>query len=155
MRGIWKSWKWARVPLAAPARFGTANTMQVLVEALGMTPEYSSTIPAAYTDKMVSAQRIGRRIVEMVFEDLRPSQIMTREAIENAIRLDLAIGGSLNAILHLLAIGNELNLPEINLELFDRMSHETPCIANIKPCGEHTVDKLFYLGGVPAIYETD
>ncbi|WP_419024574.1 dihydroxy-acid dehydratase [Emergencia sp.] len=131
--------------------FGTANTMQVLVEALGMTPEYSSTIPAVYTDKMVSAQRIGRRIVEMVFEDLRPSQIMTREAIENAIRLDLAIGGSLNAILHLLAIGNELGIPEITLDLFDRMSHETPCIVNIKPCGEYTVDKLFYLGGVPAI----
>lgn len=132
--------------------FGTANTMQVLVEALGMTPEYSSTIPAVYTDKLVSAHRIGERIVQMVYEDLRPSQIMTREAIENAIRMDLAIGGSLNAILHLLALGNELQIPGIDLDLFDKMSHETPCIANIKPCGKYTVDRLFHLGGVPAVF---
>lgn len=131
--------------------FGTANTMQVIVEALGMTPEYSSTIPAVYSDKMVSAHRIGRRIVEMVHEDLRPSQIITKESIENAIRLDLAIGGSMNAILHLLAIGNELGIPEINLDLFDKMSHETPCIVNVRPCGKYSVDKLFYKGGVPAI----
>jgi dihydroxy-acid dehydratase len=131
--------------------FGTANTMQVIVEALGMTPEYSSTIPAVYTDKMVSAHRIGRRIVEMVKEDLRPSQIMTKDAIENAIRCDLAIGGSMNAVLHLLALGKELQIPDINLDLFDRLSKETPCIVNIKPCGIHSVDKLFYYGGVPAI----
>ena len=131
--------------------FGTANTMQVIVEALGMTPEYSSTIPAVYTDKMVSAQRIGRRIVEMVLEDLRPSKIMTRESIENAIRLDLAIGGSMNAILHLLALGNELGMESIDLDLFDRLSHETPCIVNIKPCGTYSVDQLFRYGGVPAI----
>ncbi len=133
--------------------FGTANTMQVLVEALGMTPEYSSTIPAVYTDKLVSAHRIGERIVQMVYEDLTPSKIITRESIENAIRMDLAIGGSLNAILHLLALGNELQIPGIDLDLFDKLSHETPCIANIKPCGKHTVDKLFYLGGVPAIFK--
>ncbi len=131
--------------------FGTANTMQVLVEALGMTPEYSSTIPAVYSDKLVSAHRIGRRIVEMVKEDLRPSKIITKEAIENAIRLDLAIGGSMNAILHLLALGQELKIPEINLDLFDRMSYETPCIVNVKPCGTHSVDELFRIGGVPAI----
>lgn len=131
--------------------FGTANTMQVIVEALGMTPEYSSTIPAVYTDKAVSAQRIGRRIVEMVLEDLRPSKIMTKESIENAIRLDLAIGGSMNAILHLLALGNELGLESIDLDLFDRLSHETPCIVNIKPCGTYSVDQLFRYGGVPAI----
>lgn len=131
--------------------FGTANTMQVIVEALGMTPEYSSTIPAVYTDKLVSAQRIGRRIVEMVHEDLRPSQIMTPNAIENAIRLDLAISGSLNAILHLIALGNELGYENITLDLFDRLSYETPCIVNVKPCGEYTVDKLHGVGGVPAI----
>lgn len=131
--------------------FGTANTMQVIVEALGMTPEYSSTIPAVYTDKMVSAQRIGRRIVEMVREDLRPSRVMTKESIENAIRLDLAIGGSMNAILHLLALGNELGLKDIDLDLFDRLSHETPCIVNVKPCGTYSVDRLFHFGGVPAI----
>lgn len=131
--------------------FGTANTMQVLTEALGMMPEYSSTIPAVYTDKLVSAQRAGRRIVEMVMEDIRPRQIMTEHAIENAIRLDLAIGGSLNAILHLLALGNELGYENITLDLFDRMSYETPCIVNIKPCGKYTVDQLHQVGGVPAI----
>lgn len=131
--------------------FGTANTMQVIVEALGMTPEYSATIPSVYADKLVSAHRIGRRIVEMVHEDLRPSKIMTQEALENAIRLDLAIGGSMNAILHLLALGNELGLKDVNLDLFDKFSHETPCIVNIKPCGQYSVDRLYRIGGVPAI----
>lgn len=131
--------------------FGTANTMQVITEALGMTPEYSSTIPSVYTDKLISAQQIGRRIVEMVKEDIRPSKIMTKEAIENAIRVDLAIGGSMNAVLHLLALGNELQIPEIDLSLFDKLSGETPCIVDIKPCGRYSVDKLFRFGGVPAI----
>lgn len=131
--------------------FGTANTMQTIVEALGMTPEYSSTIPSVYTDKLVSARRIGRRIVEMVMEDLRPSKIITANAIENAIRLDMAIGGSMNAVLHLLALGNELGLEEITLDLFDRLSHETPCFVDVKPCGKYSVDMLHEAGGVPSI----
>lgn len=131
--------------------YGTANTMQTLVEALGMIPEYASSIPAVYTDKIVSARRIGNRIVEMVHENLRPSDIITKDAIENAIRVDLAIGGSMNAILHLLALGEELQISGINLELFDKLSYETPCIVNIKPCGVYSVDQLFHAGGVPAI----
>lgn len=131
--------------------FGTANTMQVMVEALGMTPEYSSTIPTVYTDKLVSAQKIGKRIVEMVKQDIRPSSIITRESIENAIRVELAIGGSMNAILHLLALGYERQIDGITLDLFDRLSYETPCIVDIKPCGKHFVDELAHIGGVPAI----
>ena len=131
--------------------FGTANTMQTTVEVLGMTPEYSSTIPSVYTDKLVSARRIGRRIVEMVYEDLRPSKIMTREAIENAIRFNLAIGGSMNAVLHLLALANELGIEGIDLDLFGKLGEQTPCYVNVKPCGEYSVDMLHDVGGVPAI----
>ena len=131
--------------------FGTANTMQVMVEALGMTPEYTSTIPTVYTDKLVSATKIGKRIVELVKQDIRPSSIITKESIENAIRVNLAIGGSMNAILHLLALGYESGIDEISLDLFDKLSHETPCIVDVKPCGKHYVDELAHVGGVPAI----
>ncbi|MCB7067833.1 dihydroxy-acid dehydratase [Enterocloster citroniae] len=130
--------------------FGTANTMQVLVEALGMTPPTYSTVPAASSDKVVCTRRIGYRIVEMVKENLTPDKIMTRNAIENAIRVDMAIGGSTNAIMHLTALGNELEI-DINIGLFDKFSHETPCLVNIKPCGSHRVDELYSLGGLPAI----
>lgn len=136
-------------PGACPL-MGTANTMQILTEVLGMTLPGSSTIPGVFTDKTISARHTGRRIVEMVIENLRPSDIMTRKAIDNAITLDMAIGGSTNAVLHLIALGNELGIP-VHLKEFNQFSDRTPCIINIKPTGTHAVDELYYMGGVPAI----
>lgn len=130
--------------------FGTANTMQVLTEALGMQPPTYSTVPASTTDRIICARRAGRRIVEMVREGLTPDKILTKEALENAIRVDMAIGGSTNAIMHLTALGNELGI-DLSIDLFDQLSYETPCIVNIKPCGTHRVDELDALGGIPAV----
>jgi len=144
-----KEQKACPTPGACPL-MGTANTMQILSEALGMTLPGASTIPAVYTDKTVSARHTGRRIVQMVMEGLKPSDIITKEALENGIRIDMAIGGSTNAVLHLLAIANELDIP-LKLEDFDRFSNTTPCIVNIRPSGTHAVDELYALGGVPAI----
>ena len=138
--------------MGACPSMGTANTMQILTEALGMTFPKSSTIPAVYTDKLVDCRRMGNRIVEMVGEGLRPSRILTKEAIENAICMDMAIGGSTNAVMHLLALANELDI-ELTLDDFERLSHATPCIVNIRPNGKYGVDSLHPLGGVPAIFK--
>ena len=129
---------------------GTANTMQVLSEALGMTLPGASTIPAVSTEKFVSARRTGRRIVEMVLEDLRPSKILTEAALRNAMRVDMAVGGSTNAVLHILSLARELDLP-VTLDDFDRLSRVTPGIVNVRPSGPYTVDMLWEAGGVPAI----
>ncbi|MCX7614392.1 MAG: dihydroxy-acid dehydratase [Clostridiales bacterium] len=136
-------------PGACPL-MGTANTMQIIAEAIGMTLPGASTIPAVYTDKTVSARKTGRRIVEMVLSDLKPSQIITKEMLLNAIRTDIAIGGSTNAVLHLLAFANELDIP-LELDEFDKESRKTPCIVNCQPSGTHSVDELYALGGVPAV----
>ncbi len=129
---------------------GTANTMQILTEVLGMTLPGASTIPAVSTEKYVSAFETGRQIVELVEKNLRPSDIMTEAALKNAIRADLAIGGSTNAVLHILSFARELGI-EIKLEDFDQFSRTTPGIVNIRPSGTHTVDELSAAGGVPAI----
>jgi dihydroxy-acid dehydratase len=131
---------------------GTANTMQILSEALGMTLPGSSTTPGVHTDKFVSARSTGRRIVELVQENLKPSSIITRGAILNAIKTDLAIGGSTNAVLHLIALARELNI-ELTLDDFDILSREVPCILNVRQSGKYTVDDLHALGGVPAIFK--
>ena len=138
--------------MGACSSMGTANTMQILTEALGMTLPGSSTIPAVFTDKIISCKHIGKRIVEMVYEGLTPSQIVTKEALENAIYMDLAIGGSTNAVLHLLALANELNI-DLSLDDFERFSRTTPCILNVRPSGIYAVDDLHYAGGVPAIFK--
>jgi dihydroxy-acid dehydratase len=130
---------------------GTANTMQILTEALGLTMPGASTIPAVLAKKTVSARQTGRRIVEMVLEgNMEISKIVTRESIENAIRVYLAIGGSTNAVMHLISLGIELQIP-LTLEDFDAFSKTTPYIANIRPGGSRTVDELDGAGGVPAI----
>ena len=138
--------------MGACPNMGTANTMQILTEALGMTFPGAATIPAVYTDKILSCRAMGRRIVQMVFEDLKPSDIITKEALENAVCMDLAIGGSTNAPMHLIALANELGI-ELSLDDFERYNRITPCIVNIKPSGKYTVDTLHYLGGVPAIFK--
>ncbi len=138
--------------MGACPSMGTANTMQILTEALGMTLPRSSTIPAVYTDKLASCRSMGRRIVQMVHEGLTPSKIITREALENAIRMDLAIGGSTNAVMHLIALANELDI-DLTLDDFEQFSRTTPCIVNIRPNGKYGVDSLHGLGGVPAIFK--
>ena len=129
---------------------GTANTMQILAEGLGLMLPGTSTIPGVFTDKTIAARHTGRRIVEMVLEGLKPSDIVTKAALLNTMRLDMAIGGSTNAVLHLLAFANELDI-SLCLDEFDAESRKTPCIVNCQPSGCHSVDELNALGGVPAI----
>jgi L-arabonate dehydrase len=128
---------------------GTASTMACLAEALGMTLPGSADIPAADSRRLAIAEESGRRIVGMATEDLRPSRILTPEALENAIRVDMAIGGSTNAIVHLVAIAGRAGL-ELPLEKFDEISRTTPVIANVKPSGEFLMEDFNYAGGLPA-----
>jgi dihydroxy-acid dehydratase len=129
---------------------GTASTMTSLAEALGMTLTGCANIPAADTRRMAIAQQTGRRIVEMVKEDLRPAQILTRQALENAIRVLMAIGGSTNAVIHLVAIAGRLGI-DLSLETFDEISRTTPFLLNLKPSGRYLMEDMFYAGGVPAL----
>jgi dihydroxy-acid dehydratase len=128
---------------------GTASTMTSLAEALGMTLTGCANVPAPDSRRLSMAELSGRRAVDLVWEDLRPSRIMTRHAIENAITVDMAIGGSTNAVVHLLAIAGRLGIP-LELEDFDRISRRTPYIANVKPSGEFLMEDFFYAGGLPA-----
>jgi len=129
---------------------GTASTMASMAEALGMTLPGGAAIPAVDSRRYQLAEASGRRIVEMIREDLRPSKILTRAAFENAIKADMAIGGSTNAVVHLVAIAGRLGI-ELPLAEFDRLSRQTPFIANIKPSGEYVMEDFFYAGGLPAV----
>ena len=128
---------------------GTASTMTSLAEALGMTLPGCANVPAPDSRRLTMAEMSGRRAVELVLEDLRPSQIMTRQAIENAITVDMAIGGSTNAVVHLIAIAGRLGI-ELTLDDFDAISRRTPYIATVKPSGEYLMEDFFYAGGLPA-----
>jgi L-arabonate dehydrase len=129
---------------------GTASTMTSVVEALGMTLTGCANIPAADSRRLAVAEESGRRAVVMAKDGPRPSEVLTREAFENAIRVNMAIGGSTNAIIHLVAIAGRLgiNLP---LELFDGISRGTPFITNVRPSGEYLMEDMFYAGGLPAV----
>jgi L-arabonate dehydrase len=129
---------------------GTASTMTSIVEALGMTLPGCANIPAADARRLAVAEESGRRAVEMAREGLRPSQVLTREAFENAIRVNMAIGGSTNAIIHLVAIAGRVGL-KLPLDLFDDISRSTPFLANIRPSGEFLMEDMFYAGGLPAV----
>jgi len=129
---------------------GTASTMTSLAEALGMTLTGCANVPAADSRRMEFAHRSGERIVELINEDVRPSQVMTREALENAIRVDMAIGGSTNAIIHLKAIAGRLGI-DLPLTRFDEISRETPVILNVSPSGKYLMEDVFYAGGLPAV----
>jgi L-arabonate dehydrase len=131
---------------------GTASTMASLAEALGMTLPGGAAIPAVDSRRYQLAEASGRRIVEMVREDLRPSRIMTRAALENAITVDMAIGGSTNAVVHLAALAGRLGI-DLPLSEFDRISRRTPFLANIKPSGEYVMEDFFYAGGLPAVMQ--
>ncbi len=129
---------------------GTASTMASMVEALGMSLPENAAIPAADTRRNRLAQLTGRRIVEMVKEDLRMSKILTRTAFENAIRTNAAIGGSTNAVIHLLAVAGRIGV-DLKLEDWDRLGSEVPCLVNLQPSGKYLMEDFCYAGGLPAV----
>jgi dihydroxy-acid dehydratase len=129
---------------------GTASTMTSLAEAMGMTLPGCASIPAPDSRRMAIAELSGRRAVDMVYEDLKPSRIMTRQALENAIIVHMALGGSTNAVVHLPAIAGRLGI-ELKLDDFDRISRSTPYLVNVKPSGEFLMEDLFQAGGVPVV----
>src|SRR5205823_14116683 len=126
---------------------GTASTMTAIAESLGMSLAGASSIPASHATHSRMATATGRRIVEMVWEDLRPSDILTPAAFDNAITADMAIGGSTNAIIHLIAMAGRAGL-KLPLERFDQLSHRTPVIANIQPSGQFLMQDFFDAGGL-------
>jgi dihydroxy-acid dehydratase len=129
---------------------GTASTMTALSEALGMMLPGTSAIPATDSRRLAAAEATGRRIVGMVRDDLRPSQILTRAAFDNAIRALLALGGSTNAVIHLIAIAGRRNI-DLPLDRFDELAQTTPFLANMSPSGKHLMDAFFAAGGLPAL----
>jgi len=131
---------------------GTASTMTALAEALGMTLPGASSIPAADSNHPRMAITCGNRIVDMVWEDLKPSDILKFEAFENAITVDMAIAGSTNAIIHLVALAGRCGI-RLDLELFDNISHKVPVLANIRPSGAFLMEDFFYAGGLRALME--
>jgi dihydroxy-acid dehydratase len=129
---------------------GTASTMASMVEALGIGLPSNAAIPAVDSRRKVLARMAGRRIVAMVGEDLRMSAIMTRAAFENAIMINGAIGGSTNAVVHLLAIAGRLGVP-LSLDDWDRLGRTMPCVVNLMPSGEYLMEDFYYAGGLPVV----
>jgi L-arabonate dehydrase len=129
---------------------GTASTMASMVEALGLGLPNNAAIPAVDSRRYALAHQAGRRIVEMVHEDLKLSRILTREAFENAIRVNAAIGGSTNAVLHLLAIAGRVGV-QLELDDFDRLGHELPLLVDLMPSGRFLMEDFYYAGGIPAV----
>lgn len=129
---------------------GTANTMQILSEALGMSLSGTATIPAISRLRYNVAQRVGSQIVKLAEKGIKSSQIITENSLRNAIKIDLAIGGSTNAVLHIISIGKELGI-DIDLEVFDSLSREVPCLVSVVPSGSYYVTDFYEAGGVPAL----
>src|SRR5436190_12307814 len=129
---------------------GTASTMACMVESLGLTLSGAAAIPAADSRKKVLAQLSGRRIVEMVKEDLTIDKVLTREAFENAIKVNAAVGGSSNFIIHLLAIAGRIGV-ELKLEDFDGLGSKIPLLVNLMPSGKFLMEDFFYAGGLPVV----
>ncbi len=129
---------------------GTASTMACMVEALGLTLPGAATIPAVDARKKVMAQLSGRRIVEMVKEDLKLSKILTRKAFENSIVVNAAVGGSTNFLIHLQAIAGRIGV-ELNLEDFDKIGSKIPLLVNLKPSGKFLMEDFYYAGGLPVV----
>jgi L-arabonate dehydrase len=129
---------------------GTASTMACMVEALGMSLPGNGAIPAVDARRNLLARESGRRIVEMVKQDITMSRILTRASLENAVRVNAAIGGSTNAVIHLIALARRLGLP-FDLQDWDRLGREVPCLLNIMPSGRYLMEDFFEAGGLPAI----
>ncbi len=142
-----------RVACPGPGTCGglfTANTMGTLVETLGMARLGTSAIPAMHPDRASAARGVGSQVMRTLADDIRPRDVLTRKAFENAIRVAVALGGSTNSVLHLLAIAGEAQVP-LSLDDFDRISHETPHIGNLKPGGQYLMADLHRVGGVPLV----
>jgi dihydroxy-acid dehydratase len=129
---------------------GTASTMTSAAEALGVTLPGAASIPAADSRHAVMAAHTGRRIVDMVWEDVKLSDILTRAAFRNAVTTVLALGGSTNAIIHLIAMARRLDV-ELGLDDFEELARRTPLLANIRPSGKYLMEDFFYAGGLPAM----
>jgi dihydroxy-acid dehydratase len=129
---------------------GTASTMACLAETLGMQLPGSAAWPAADSRRILTATQAGQRIVALARDRVRPSSIMTRAAFENAIKVNAAIGGSTNAVIHLLAIAGRLGVP-LTLDDFDELAREVPTLVNLMPSGRYLMEDFCYAGGVPAV----
>jgi dihydroxy-acid dehydratase len=129
---------------------GTASTMASMVEALGIGLPGNAAYPAVDGRRNVLARNAGRRIVEMVHEDLKLSQVLTREAFENAIKTLAAIGGSTNAVIHLVAMAGRIGVP-LTIDDFDKLASELPCLVNLQPSGKYLMEDFCYAGGLPAV----
>ncbi|MGB5863170.1 MAG: L-arabinonate dehydratase [Sulfitobacter sp.] len=129
---------------------GTASSMASMAEALGMALSGNAAIPAVDSRRRVMAQMSGRRIVQMVKDDLKPSDILTKDAFENAIRTNAAIGGSTNAVVHLLAIAGRVGI-DLTLEDWDRCGRDVATVVNLMPSGKYLMEEFFYAGGLPVV----
>ena len=129
---------------------GTASTMASMAEALGMALSGNAAIPGVDARRRVMAQMTGRRIVQMVKDDLKPSDIMTKQAFENAIRVNGAIGGSTNAVVHLLALAGRVEV-DLTLDDWDRLGRDVPTLVNLMPSGKYLMEEFFYAGGLPVV----
>lgn len=129
---------------------GTASTMACMVEALGMGLPGNAAIPAVDARRTTQAQLTGRRIVQMIKDDLRMSHILTRAAFENAIRANAAIGGSTNAVVHLLALAARIGVP-LSLKDWDALGSKVACLLDLQPAGQHLMEDFYYAGGLPAV----
>ncbi|TQS72565.1 dihydroxy-acid dehydratase [Rhodobacteraceae bacterium] len=129
---------------------GTASTMASMAESLGMSLSGNAAIPAVDSRRRVMAQLSGRRIVDMVKDDLKPSDVMTKQAFENAIRTNAAIGGSTNAVIHLLAMAGRVGV-DLTLDDWDRCGRDVPTIVNLMPSGKYLMEEFYYAGGLPVV----
>jgi L-arabonate dehydrase len=132
---------------------GTASTMASMVEALGIGLPTNAAIPAVDSRRRVLARMVGRRIVDMVREDLRMSKILTKDAFENAIMVNGAIGGSTNAVVHLLAVAGRIGV-KLSLDDWDRLGHDMPCLVNLMPSGKYLMEDFYYAGGLPVVIKS-
>jgi dihydroxy-acid dehydratase len=128
----------------------TANTMASVIESLGMSLPYSSSIPATTQEKVDECHRVGLAMAQLLERDLKPRDIMTRQAFENAITVAIALGGSTNVVLHLLAVARAADAP-LTINDFQQISERTPLLADLKPSGQYVMEELYEVGGVPAV----
>ncbi len=164
---VWKYWdekragrisdvEWAEMENGIARSFGTcmtmgtAATMMSIAEAMGMTLPGASAIPAADAGHPRMAAAAGRRIVEMVWQDLTPAAVLSAASFDNAIKVHMALGGSTNAIIHVIAMARRAGIA-LSLERFDQLSREVPVIANLRPSGAYLMEDFFYAGGLPAL----
>jgi dihydroxy-acid dehydratase len=164
---VWKYWtekragnisddEWSEIEGGIARSFGTcmvmgtAATMMAIAEALGLSLPGASSIPAADSNHPRMCGQAGRRIVDMVWEDLTPKKILTPAAFDNAIKVHMAMGGSTNAIIHVVAMARRAGLP-MDMERFDQLSREVPVLANVRPSGQYLMEDFFYAGGLRAL----